>query len=804
MRSMMDTFRQDLRFAVRQLVRSPGFTAVAVLTLGLGIGANTAIFSAVNGVLLRPLPYPDPDRLLTLWGHHPSIGRETASLPDFIDWRKARSFSGMAAWNNTAFTVTGTGDPEVVSGAMVTPNYFRVLGAPIPLGRDFRDEEARRAARVVVLSQGYWQRAYGGRPDVVGRQITLGGVPYTIVGAGARGLALPAQVDIWAPLETDTTLGRRNDFLQVIGRLAPGATPETAQVELATIARRLEAEYPESNAGWGVELIGLRERIVGDVRPALLVFLGAVALVLLIACANVANLTLIRVAARERELTIRAALGASRSRLVRQLLTESVLLALAGGVLGVGLAVWGVDALRALEPGTLPRLDEIRLDTRALAFALVLSLGTGLLFGVVPAIRALGFDLRGGLAEGGRALSGARSAARTRGALVLAEVALASVLLVGAALLLRSFVGLQRVDPGISVDGILTARVTLPRSRYEDPAGQVAFADALLDRARTLPGVTSAALGTGAPVDDALSYWSFAMAGVEQPPPEVVQDAVVYRATPEYFRTFGLPLMRGRLFEAGDRADRTPVAVVSQGLAQRYWPGRDPVGSRITFGDPADSVTSWMTVVGVVGDVRQEGAVQPAYPQIYVPFAQVSSRSIVVALRTGRNPLALVAPLKQALAGVDPGLALSQVTTMEQRVASTLARPRVNALLLAAFAATALVLAALGIYGVIAYSVVQRTRELGIRVALGASADAVLGMVMRQGLTPVLIGLAIGLGVAAAGSRVLRSLLYGVAATDLATYAAVAAFLTVVAVAASYVPARRAARSDPVKALRAE
>jgi putative ABC transport system permease protein len=480
-----------------------------------------------------------------------------------------------------------------------------------------------------------------------------------------------------------------------------------------------------------------------------------------------------------------------------------VLLALAGGLLGLGLATWGVGALRALEPGPVPRMEEVGVDGRTLAFALVLSIASGLLFGVVPAVRALGADLRGGLAEGGRALSGACSAARTRTALVLAEVALASVLLVGAALLLRSFVGLQRVDPGAAVEGILTARVTLPRSRYDDPARQVAFADALLARARGLPGVRSATLGTGAPVDDGLPYWAFSVAGVEQPPPEVVQDAVVYQATPEYFHTFGIPLIRGRLFEAADRAGNPPVGIVSQALARRYWPGRDPLGSRITFDDLSDSA-SWMTIVGVVGDVRQGGAVSPAYPQIYVPFAQLPDRSIVVSLRTGGTPTALAAPLRQALAGVDPNLAFSQVATMEQRVASTLARPRVNALLLAAFAATAMVLAALGIYGVIAYSVVQRTRELGIRIALGASSDVVLGMVMRQGLTPVLIGLAVGLGVAAFGSRVLRSLLYGVAATDVATYAAVAAFLTAVAAAASYVPARRAARSDPVTALRAE
>jgi putative ABC transport system permease protein len=802
----MDILLRDLRFALRQLRRTPAFSMAAVACLALGIGATTVIFSTVDGVLLRPLPFPEPERLVTIWGHHASIGRETASLPDFLDWRReSRSFSAMAAQANTQFTVTGAGEPRVVRGAFVTANYFRVLGGPIPVGRGFRDEEERSGAtRVAILGDGFWRREFGARADVVGRQITLGGIPYTIVGAGARGLSVPEDVDVWAAFPTDTTLGRRNDFLQVVGRLAPGADQRRAEEELTTVARRLEQAYPASNSGWGVELIGLQERIVGEIRPALLLFMGAVGLVLLIACANVANLMLARVATREREVTIRAALGASRRRLVRQLFTESVVLALAGGALGLGLAVWGVRALQALEPGTIPRLDEIGVNGTALAFALGVSVVTGLLFGLAPAVRLMRYDLAGGLVEGGRWMAGHRSAGRTRSLLVLAEVALACVLLVGAALLLTSFIRLQGVDPGFAPRGILTARLTLPRARYDDSTRQAAFADALLAQARSLPGVRSAALASDAPVGDGPPYWSFAVAGVEQPPPDVVQDAVVFRITPDYFGTFGIPLVRGRLFEASDRGDAAPVAVVSEGFSRRYWPDRSPLGARITLGDPEDSTSVWMTVVGVVGDVRQEGPAAAAYPQLYLPLAQVTSRSLLIALRTSGEPLTLTPALKRAISAIDPNLALGRVATMDERVAGTLARPRVNAVLLAGFAATALILAALGIYSVIAYGVVQRTRELGIRMALGARRDDVLGLVLRQGMAPVLAGLALGLGGAAVASRVLRGLLYGVGGIDPITYAGVAAFLAAVALLASYLPARRAALADPVVALRNE
>jgi putative ABC transport system permease protein len=573
---------------------------------------------------------------------------------------------------------------------------------------------------------------------------------------------------------------------------------------MSTIARRLESEYPASNAGWGTELVGLQEQVVGPVRPALSVFMGAVLLVLLIACANVANLMLARAAAREREAIIRATLGASRRRLARQLLVECAVLALAGGFLGIGLAAWGVDGLRSLELGAIPRLDEIRLDLPTLGFALGLSLLTGFLFGLAPAMR-LGRDgLREGLQHGGRGLAGSRGAHRTRAILVQVEVAIAFVLLVGAALLLRSFDRLQRIDPGFRGHGVLTARVTLPRSRYSEPDRQVAFASMLRERLKALPGVTTAAVASDGPMTNGIPFWGFAIAGQEPLPPEAVQDAAVFRTSPEYFNTLGIPVMRGRVYDAGDREGATPVAMISRSMAERYWPSRDPIGSRITLGDPADSTAVWITVIGVVGDVHEESLGRQPYPQLYLPFAQVSDRSLLIVARTAGDPTGLVPAVRGALRAIDRDLPLSQVATMDERVAETLGRPRVNALMLGGFALSALALAAIGIYGVIAYGVVQRTRELGIRMALGADAGKVLRLVLRQGMAPVLVGTTFGLVGALAGGRVLRSLLFGVTATDPVTFGAVTIFLVIVAFAATWLPARRAAGADPMVALRTD
>ena len=799
----MDSLRQDLRFALRSLLRTPGFALAAVATLALGIGANTAVFSVVHAVLLRPLPFEASERLVMVWGRHATIGRETASLPDFLDWRRdARRFEGMAAVTQTRYNLAGDGEPEVIRGARATADLFPLLGVGATVGRVFtREEERGGAGRVVMLSDGFWRRRYGAGPDVVGRSIQLSGVPHTVIGVAQPALRLHHEVDVWAPLVTDTTLGRRADFLTVIGRLRPGVTVAQAQEELSTIAARLEREYPESNSGWSAEVVGLQEDMVGGVRPALLVFMGAVGLVLLIACANVANLMLARITAREREVTIRAALGASRRRLARQLLTESVALALAGGIAGLLLAVWGVQAVRLLEPGTLPRAGDVNLDLGVLGFTLGLSLATGVLFGLVPAWRVLGRDLQGGLKDGrGTAGSAVR---RARSALVLAEVALAFMLLVGAALLLRSFDRLQRVDPGFTGHGLLTARIALPRNEYPEAERRVAFGTELLERLGATAGVRGAALVSDPPLGGNPPAWSFLIGGAPQPAPGVVQDALVYFASPDFFTLFGIPLLAGRPFSAADRADAAPVALIGRALAERYWPGRSPLGQRITFGDPADSA-GWLTIVGVVGDVSQETLAAPAYPQAYIPVSQFAPRSMVVAVRGGSDPLALLPTLKARVAELDPALPLSDIATMDQVVAATLARPRLNASLLGGFALAALLLAGVGIYGVITYGVVQRTRELGIRMALGAGAARLRREVVRQGLLPVAVGIGLGAAGAMAGTRVLRSLLFGVEATDPLTFAAVTVFLLLVALAASYLPARRASRTDPMVALRSD
>jgi putative ABC transport system permease protein len=793
-----------LRQAIRSLRRAPAFTLAAVATLGLGIGANTAIFSAVNGVLLHPLAYPDPDRLVVVWGRHTTIGRETASLPDFLDWRaEARSFEALAAMTHTRFNVTGAGEPEVVNGGIATANLLHVFGVVPSVGRGFRDDEERSGAlRVAMLGEGYWRRRFGAERDIVGSRILLSGVPHTVVGIVPAQLRLERPVDVWTPLATDTTRPRRADFLTVFGRLGKDVPLDRAQQEMTTIMGRLEAQYPASNAGWGAEVVGLREQMIGEIRPALLVFMGAVSLVLLVACANVANLMLARAAGRSREVTIRSALGASRTRLAGELLLESMLLSLLGGALGLLLALWGVEGLRALGPDTLPRVDEIGLDLRVLGFALALSLVTGLLFGLAPVWRMAGRDLHRGLAGGSRSVAGGSGIHRARSALVLGEVALAFVLLAGASLLLRSFERLQRVDPGFAADRVLTARVTLPRLAYPEEERWQAFGQDLLARTGAEPGVRSAALVSDAPLGDSPPYWSFAIQGGETPAPGAVQDAAVFTASASYFETLRIPLVRGRLFESSDRAGGREVALVSQSAAQRYWKGGDPVGARVTFGDPADPEAQWLTVVGVVGDVLHERLNREAYPQIYLAFEQFPERSMVLVARTAGDPMTTVPAVRRAIAGLDPDLPLADVSTLEDRKAVTLARPRVNATVLGGFALAALVLAAVGIYGVVAYGVVQRTRELGIRMALGAGGSTLLRMVIRQGMRPVLGGMAVGLVGALAGGRLLRGLLFGVGSGDPTILVLVTGFLVAVALVAMYLPARRASRCDPMIALR--
>ena len=794
----------NVRHALRSLRRAPAFTLAAVATLALGIGANTAIFSVVNSVLLDPLGYPDPDRLVIVWGRHATIGQETASLPDFLDWRAgARSFETLAAMTHTRFNLTGAGEPEVVRGALTTAGLFRAFGVVPSVGRGFREDEERGAApRVAMLGEGYWRRRFAGQADIIGRQILLSGAPYTVVGIVPDALRLEQPVEVWTPLVTDSTRHRRADFLTVFGRLRPGVTRERAQEEMTTIARRLEAQYPESNAQWGAEVVSLREQMVGEVRPALLVFMGAVGLVLLIACANVASLMLARVAGRSREMTVRSALGASRTRLAAELLLESVLLGLLGGGLGLLLASWGIDALRSLAPGTIPRSEEIGLDLRVLGFTLALALATGALFGLAPVWRLARRDLRDGLGEGSRGVAGGSGIHRARSALVFAEVALAFVLLVGAALLLRSFERLQDVDPGFSSDRVLTARVTLPRVKYAADAAWLAFGDRLLAEAEAQPGVRSAALVSDAPLGDSPPYWSFEIQGTEAPRDGSVQDAAVFTASAGYFETLRIPLVEGRFHDATDRVDGEAVVVINQAMARRYWSGKRALGARITLGDSGNPDARWLTVVGVVGDVRHERLSDQAYPQIYLPFAQAPTRSMVLAVRAEGDPASLAPVIRRSLAELDADLPLANVTTLEERKAASLARPRVNAAVIGGFALAALVLAAVGIYGVVAYSVVQRTRELGIRMALGAGRGTLLRMVIRQGMMPVLGGMALGLAGALAGGRVLRSLLFGVAAGDPATLVAVTFFLVSVALAAIYLPARRAARSDPMAALR--
>ncbi|HEX5074802.1 MAG TPA: ABC transporter permease [Gemmatimonadaceae bacterium] len=806
----MDTVLRDLRYALRTLVRQPGFSIAVALTLALGIGANTAIFSVVNGVLLRHLPYPNDDQLMTVWTRMANGEHETASMPDYLDWKAQNSsFSQMTAYANSNDNLAAPGaDPERVPSARVIADYFTTLGVRPAAGRWFvPDEFVFGSHRVVVLSHALWERRFGANPGIVGQTITLNARPYTVVGVAPESARLPARAQLWAPFAVDPSApppSRRGDFLSVVARLKPGISQARAQSDMDAIGRRLAAAYPATNARIGVLVISLHDQLVGQIRPALLVFSGAVALVLLIACANVANLLLARATAREREMAVRAALGAGRRRLVRQMLTESLVLALAGGLLGLALAWWGVQGLKAAAPPTVPRLDEVGLDPVALAFTAMAVVVTGFLFGIAPALRGSGYALQSTLVAGGRAGIGGGSGERLRAVLVVAQVALALVLLVGSGLLVRTFGRLQQVDLGFDSGHVLTAQVVLPGVKYDNDARMLSFFNSLHDRLTATPGVAVAGFTSDVPLAGGYNYLSFDIVGKPTPQPgQSSPDAVSTVATAEYFSAMRIPLLSGRLFTPSDGPNAPRVVVVNKELVQKAFGGRDPIGERITFGNLSDS-TSWLTIVGVVGSTRLEGVGLETYAQAFTPLTQTPVPYVYVVARTTGDPLALTGALRREVVALDPSLPVANIQSMDQRAAASVAQFKLNSIIVTLFAGVALLLASIGIYAVISYAVAQRTREIGIRMALGAASADVLRLVVRDGMAPAVVGVALGAVGAFGITRLMRSLLYGVSATDPVVFGLVATALVLVALGACWVPARRAARVDPNVALRNE
>jgi len=807
----MDSLLQDLRYSVRTLVERPGFTVVAVLTIALGVGGTTAMFGVVDAVLLRPLPYAEPDRLVMLWTRTPGGPQAAASWPEFVDWREqSHSFADMAVWRGQSVSLTGGAEPERVVGAFVSDRFFPLLGARPALGRTFTAEETDPATArpVAVLGHGLWQRRFGSDPGILGRSLVLNGQSHTVVGvlgpdfdggnAPAHGWFMGC--DVFLPISyfpNKKGLARGETEILVLGRLRPGVDASQAGTDMAVVARRLEQAYPDTHAGRGVEIVPLHEQIVGSFKPALLVLLGAVGLVLLIACANVANLLLARASRRRRELAVRAALGAGRTRLLRQLLTESAVLALLGGALGLLVGHWGLALLLSLAPaGVLP--GSLTLDGRVMAFALVLTAATGVCFGLVPALQASRPDLDGVLKEAGRGGSGS-AGHRFRDVLVVAEVTLSLVLLVGAGLLLRSAVALQRAELGFRPDHVLTAEFRLPPARYPEPRVIAAFFRQTLERLRAVPGIESAALARAVPFSGNGGSTTFQVEGEPEPPKGREPVAQLNIVSPDYFRTMGIRQLEGRDFDEHDTADVPSVAVVNETMARQLWPGMDPIGRRLRLRD-----AGWVTVVGVVGDVRHSGPSEPPQPQIYTTHEQDARIFACVVARTAGEPMAMAAPMRAALWAVDKDQPVWKVRAMEELVTGSRGTARAMSLLVGVFAAVALALAGVGIYGVMAYAVSQRTREIGIRMALGAASGRVLRLVVGRALVLTSVAIVLGAIGATVLARLLGTLLFGVGPADPVTFGVAAAALASVGTLAAYLPARRAARIDPVRALAEE
>jgi predicted permease len=811
----MERLMQDLRYAVRSLLGSPAFTIVAALTLALGIGANTAIFSVLNAVLLRPLAYAEPGRLVTVKHFYPTLGplRAPVSVPGFRDY-SARTdlFEKAAIENNVAMNLTGAGDPERIAVTLVSGEYFQTFGVAPLLGRMLRpDEAADGHNHVAVLSYGFWKDKYGSDRAVIGRSLALNGESYEIVGVMPATFKdfFSANAQLFTPIvfqPRDFSDSRRtNEFLQFTGRLRAGVSLEKAQTELHAFAIRLRTQYTNSYApDWDLQVTALSDEAVRNIRTALYILLGAVGFVLLIACANVANLQLARTAARGREIAVRVALGASPRRLVRQLLTESVLLALLGGGLGVVLAIWGVPALLSLNARNLPPAADVGVDGKVLLFALLVSVGTGLLFGLMPAIQVARGDLHESLKEGGRGAVGQRSLALRRG-LVVTTVALALTLLVGAGLLIRSFARVIGVEPGFRPDHLLTFAVSLPRARYGSDTTRIAVLERLEAAIAAVPGVSAAGGTSNIPFGGNFATASFAVEGYQAPANAPGPWGDIRLVTPGFLPALGATLLSGRLVTAADRAGAPRVAVVDDRLAQRYWPHATALGKRITYDDPSnDSIVQWVEVVGVVGHTAHEGLDADPRTQVYLPLAQRDLPFLGFVVRTAGSPTAALPAVRAAVRSVDDALPLANVNTMETLIEQSTGPRRFSMLLLGVFAGVAMILASIGLYGVMSYSVTQRARELGVRVALGADSNSVLGLVLGQGVRLALAGVGIGLVTAFAVTRLMRKMLFNVSATDPLTFVVISLLLIAVALLASYLPARRATRVDPIVALRAE